>query len=324
MKGNERVEIFSHYNMQVGELKKQIQQNKLEHFYIFSGDEVKAQDIYIQKMSEVSKKPIKRIDTVAEIYSKTKSLFNNSTLYVVRDDKDFMRNEKAWTTLSDALGENILVFLLSDIDKRTKFYKHFADSITVFEHMNIKVLTKYIKKQIALSDTGCRKLAETCECDYSRILLEIDKIKQVQKITEESADSVLKSLLDNGTIHTPPQDAIFDFVDAVVCNNQQSAYELLEECKKIDEPALRLILVLYNTIRKVLQVQSCEYSKTAQIQSVTGLSAWDIKTVESKLNHWNTGDLVYFLRLFRDVEKGIKLGEIEDSVAMDYIMVNIW
>ena len=311
--------------MEVGAVKKQIKNKTLEQFYIFTGEEVEAQRIYINKMAEVTNRTVQRIESVSEIYNKQKSLFSKPKCYVCRDDKEFLKTEKAWDSIESVLGDNMLILLITEVDKRMRFYKRFSDKIVEFKYMSEETLKKYILRQIDLSDYWCNMLIDVCECDYSRILLEISKLKAYMGAMKPSnpigADKAMSDLLQQGAIHIPPQDAIFDFVDAVLMNKPQRAFELLEDCKSIGEPALRLVMVLYTNAKKTLQVQACE---SKDISKSTGLSAWDIKCVQNKVNRWKNGDLVYMMRLFREVEKGIKTGMIDEDDAMDYIMVNIF
>lgn len=66
-------------------------------------------------------------------------------------------------------------------------------------------------------------------------------------------------------------------------------------------------------------VQACP---SKDISKSTGLSSWDIKCTDDKLNYWRNGELVYLLELLRKLEKGIKVGTIDESIAIDYFMVN--
>ena len=54
--------------MDIVKFKKQVQQGKLDHFYVFTGDEIALQNIYLNQLSNV-----KRVDTVLEVWSKLKS-----------------------------------------------------------------------------------------------------------------------------------------------------------------------------------------------------------------------------------------------------------
>lgn len=308
--------MTKHY-MDIGTLKSQIIHNTLEQFYIFTGEESYVQKVYINKISEISQKPMQSIDRVADIVGKKSSLINVPKVYICRDDIEFIKTEKAWNIPKTMLGNNILILVISEVDKRLKFFKQFADSIIQFDLLQENFLYKHISKEIELSENNIYYLIDLCEHNYTRILLEINKIKVYSAATNISLDGAFKKLVEAGTIYSPPQDAIFDFVNAVLTRDSNKAYDMLQHCKNIEEPALRLISVLYINVKKVLQVQSC---KSSNVSVSTGLSAWDIKCVSDKLNYWCDDDLVYMLQMLRQLERGIKIGTIDEDIAIDYFM----
>ena len=167
--------------MDVATLKAKIKSKQLPSYLIFSGDEWKVQQIYIDQIAKVTGREIKRIDDVSSIYSQLKNRsFNLEPVnYIVRDDKELMNSEKLQQQISNGLlGDNMLIHLLTSVDKRTKFYKAYKDSIVDFERLPDSMLNKYILKEIKLSERNIERLIDICEHDYGRILLEIDKIKR--------------------------------------------------------------------------------------------------------------------------------------------------
>lgn len=302
--------------MDVGELKRQIKFKTPNKFYIFTGNESKVQDIYIHRLASDMNMELKYVDSAKEALVKQSSLFNVSTCYVCRDDKELIKAEKHWDDIDNLLGNNILIFILTEVDKRTKFYKHFKDIIVEFNYLSDDLLYKYITKEIELTDTFVDTLITVCEQDYGRALLEIDKIKQYCKGAQVTPNKAFSELLQSGVLHIPPEDAIFKWCDAVL-KNDTNAFNLLGECYKIGEPPLRLLLVLYTNAKKVLLVQACT---SKDVEEVTGLSSWDIKCTRDKIGCWSIGELVDMLRLINKVETALKTGKIDTDFAMDYVM----
>lgn len=317
--------------LEISTIKQQIKTKSPRSFYIFTGPEIKVMDIYINKIADCKKLPVKRIETISDIYGKLRnnSFVDQSFCYVLRDDKELLTTEKLWNDLYkiNIQKNNIIILILTSIDKRNKFYKYFKDVITEFAPLSEAILIRYIKKEINLSEPNCKKLIELCESDYSRILLEIDKVKHFQDSTIDSEDfkeeqnQVFKKLLKQGVIYQPPKDALFEYVDAVLRHHVNRAFDLLEQCYAVGETTIVLLSVLYNNTKQVLQVQSCE---SKEIGKSTGLTGWQIKCAKEKIGHYSTGDLVYMLKLIRYVEKGIKTGQIEESIALPYIMTEIF
>ena len=306
--------------MTVNEVKKQIKTGKLCPFYVFTGAEIEAQRIYINKIAEVTNKPIKRIENIKEAFNRRASILKVSNIFVCRDDLEFWKSATSVETIEELLGDNILILQMTDIDKRSKASKTYADRVITFEYMDADTLYKYTERACSLSDNNAYELIGMCENDYSRILLETNKINTYARAQGVSEDEAFNVLVQEGTITRPPKDAIFDFVNAFLRADIKTAFKLLQDCKEIGEPALRLISVLYTNIKRVLQVQVCE---SKDICKTTGLSAWDVKLARQTLGCWKSEDLVFFLRAFQSIEQGIKLGEIDEESAMDYLMVNV-
>ena len=181
--------------MDVSILKAKIKSNRIPSYLIFTGSEWEVQKIYIQQIAKVTDSDVVRIDSISSIYNKlkNKSFISKSACYIVRDDKDLMENEKLQQQLNSLLGDNILIHLITSVDRRTKFYNAYKDKIIEFEPLKPEILKKYIKKQIDLSDKNCQILIDICESDYGRILLEIDKIKRYS----DNNPTLIRNIYDN-------------------------------------------------------------------------------------------------------------------------------
>lgn len=323
----------------ITDVKQQIQDRSLQDFYVFTGEEIEVQRIYINKIAEVSGKEVCRIESIADVWEDVinPSMFGEQYVYVVRDDKDLMQNEKLQQQISDGiLGNNILILLLTSVDKRTKWYKEHNAEIVDFERLSASVLKKYIQREIKLNNANCERFIAICENDYSRILLEIAKIKQYKDwlvnigydgdadtFNELPAcydDSIFEYLVGDGTIFVPPKDAIFDLVDAILKRDVNRVYDMLYQSYAVGEANMVILSVLYTNAKQVLQVQSCHSSDISQS---TGLTAWQVKCAKDKCGYYGIGELVDILRLIQTIQKGIILGEIDDAISVEYLLVNI-
>ena len=315
--------------MTIVELKEQIRNNELAPFYIFTGEEWKIQEIYLEQISKTTQKTIKRIDSIADVYSSLRngSLLRKSYIYVVRDDKELMTNEKLQAQLSDLLKSDMLIMMLTTLDKRLKFYKTYKDSVVEFELLNPLILRRYIQKEIALSDKNADKLIEVCEGNYGRCLLEINKINTYRDAHalydidrgDCTADIAFTKLLDDGTIVQPPKDAIFDFVDAILDGKVMASYALYQECIDCGEAVMVMLTVLYNNAKAVLQVQSCE---SDDIEKSTGLTSWQISNAKKHCNRFGNKELINIMQLCYECQKRIVTGTMEEEFAMPYILTN--
>ena len=311
------------------DVKAQIKTKNLSSCYIFTGEEIGIMSIYIKKIAEVANGQLVYGDTVSSIVQSTanSSLFSRRKIYVIHNDSDFLKEEKIWDRFisGEALKNDILVLAFYTLDKRSKFYKTYSDTIVEFTRLNKTILSTYLKREVALSDINCEQLIDICGSDYSRMLLEADKIRQYAVAAEIegydiSDNEAFVELVRAGAIYKAPYDAIFDFVEAVLRHQVRRAYELLRNCTAIGEHPLALLSVLYTNAKQVLQVQSCGDGDVAKS---TGLTPWQVKNAKNKAGVYRNGDLVWLMRTIQETESGIKSGKIEEDIAVDYVLTNI-
>ena len=167
--------------MEVQELKKLIKEKKIPNFLIFTGEEYEIQHRYIKQIAKVTDRRTYYAEDIDEIWKElnNSSLFGDSRLYILRDDKELLTNEKIYTRITDILNDNMLILMLTTLDKRLKMLKQYKDSIVEFNALNDAMLKRYIQREIPLlSDRNCEILMEICEHNYGHCLLEIDKIRR--------------------------------------------------------------------------------------------------------------------------------------------------
>lgn len=315
--------------MDLKTLKGQIKTGEFDNFYVWNVEEAATARLYRDMIAQKVGAKIAYADTISDVFSKArqKSLIKSRMLYVIINDKEFLKNEKAWAALGDgrSLKDDIVIFYYTESDKRLKFWKNYKDRVVEFTRLDNRILEKQIQKEMPLSEASCHKLIEICEGNYSRIQLELNKLRSwLDKVDptgdDWSWDKGLDRLIDCGAIYRQPQDAIFDFTSAVLDRDPKKAYNLLEQSHAIGEPNMVLITVLYNNFRALLQVQTCGSS---DVSKSTGLNGFQIKNVKPFIDRYTDEELEDALRILREAETGIKTGRVADDVSMDYCLVNI-
>lgn len=315
--------------MTIMELKEKINKSpKLDGLYIFTGDEPIILNAYINMIIKKSGYKEKHFNSIKTVYNQLKSkslLCENNCVFIIRDDKEFVGwTETDWSKINDNLIKNNIIILVCDnLSKSSKFYKHFQTHITIFDKLNIDILAKYVQKELpGLNIEYAKELVTICENMYSRILLECDKLKHLlQALKLSNFNDCYLYAMDNSFIWIPPEDAIFSFVDACLNRNISDCYYYLEECKRINENELNILSNLYTKFRALLQVQVVGYSKN--ITDITGLQYYQVKQVSNFVNRYSTEELLRALRLIHYCELCIKRGDMEASMTIDYMLVNL-
>lgn len=307
--------------MELIDLAKQLKEKSLDNFYIFTGPEVAIMDVYLDRIAKTSGLIRVRADSVACFVSRLKlrNALSRSVIYVVRDDSDFMKAENDWRKVIEMIGSNKIILLYSSIDKRSKFYKQLKDRIISFDYLTTSQLSKYILKDLDLSKQQSVFLAECCENDYSRILLEIDKIKHYAAAKNLADSEAFEELCEKGGVFQPIGDITFDFVDAVLLRNTPRVLKLSEQLKQIQESPLLTLSTLYTGFRNAFLVASTDHPT----QESTGLTGWQIKTVRDKTGYYDIDEYLQALDLIHQTEKKVKMGLLDPEIAVDTVIVTI-
>ena len=105
--------------MDLATLKAHIKTGNFNSWYVFTGPEVKAMDIYINQMASVRGATVTRLDSVTSLVSKlnSKSFVKNAQILILRDCKEFLSDDKLQARISqiNAKTEHIIVFIYSTL-----------------------------------------------------------------------------------------------------------------------------------------------------------------------------------------------------------------
>lgn len=306
--------------MNIQELQKQIIDKQLNNLYVFLGEEIAIQKIYINKIAEIKNLEIQYIEEYKQIHNslQVNDLFNTKKLYIILDDLDIIKHEEVWQEINP--NENIIIFKYNNLDKRNKFYKQFENNIVEFNKLSDEVLIKYIQKEINLSEENCKKLIDICNSSYNQILLEIDKLKNIEGDGLNYFNDKFIYLEKQGAFHKEISDITFTFIEKVITRDIKQAYELQKQLKQIGESNIKLLSLLYNNFKIILLIQSC---KSNDICKTTGLKSNEVYYNKDKIGYYSIGELVKALRIIQKTEEEIKTGKIDEEISIDYVLTNI-
>ena len=316
--------------MELLDLMKKISQNDIPHFLILFGEEQKILDIYIEHILSTTKG--KRIckDSVSSVMQSVgkKSLDKSIKVYTVTDDTDFLTADKKWDSVKKSLKRDYLILRYHSLDKRSAFIKHNKKDSVEFSHLSKDVLCQYISRDLPdLSEENAIKLIEYCVGDYGRILMEIDKIWQCQShrftnfnLNLDSNDC-FEELDKQGLFHKEIGDITFELTDAILGGYPEKAIQKLDEAKRKGEPAMRIVTILYGGFRNLLAYQGLGNNKKEAMER-TGLTKGEIWGCNKNMGGYNLSELRRNMLLCQKVESGIKMGNIDEDIALEYLVLS--
>lgn len=313
--------------MELVELMNCISNEDIPNLLILFGEEQCILDIYIEHIKKAGK-PVS-IVSVSQVLNKlrTKSLDKAKKVYIINDDLEFMKNEKAGESLKSALKgkQDIVILRYHKIDKRDKFYKENKKIAVEFTFLSENILINYIREKIAnMGDSVCERIIEMCGHSYGRILLELDKIEQYMRCHREyesSPDKAFQVLDSDGAFYKEIGDITFQLTDAVLSGFPDTAIELLDEAKRKGESALMIASILYKGFRNMFAYLALGTNKKGAMER-TGMTKGDLYIVNKNIGGYNLTECQRNMRVCQKVETGIKMGKLDEDIALDYLVFN--
>ena len=306
--------------MQLFDLMSSIKNKTLPRFLVFSGSEYAIMNIYINQIANQYKLNKRLITTVDEVIKKQRviSLIGDNNLYICRYDNNFVKQEKEWLGVNNKLGNNYLILILTNFDKRGKFYKQFESVCVEFLEQDFNTVLSMTKKQVNIAPHNLERLVTGCGNNYSKCLLEIDKIKCLSKVRNITEDQAYVDLVNDGAIYEIQESKLQEFTNAVMTKDI-SCFSKYKALIRNNEPNMIIITWLYNAVRNQLSVQTVGNAN----QETTGLKYFFIKECLDRKGYYTNKELLHFLDIIRYCEQGIKLGWMEDVNSVEYILASV-
>lgn len=290
------------------DLQTQIREGSLLPFYIFTGEEIELQNIYLKQMGNVI-----RVDRVADIYNKitSKLISGKFAVYVVRDDMDFIKSEKTWSSISDRIRNVVLVIQVTTPNKCKKFIKELNDCVVEFNHMTTKQLLNVVNMDCSVSNK--QYFIEACNNDLNTINNYLDIFKRV------GIKELNKKIVDE-YIPTKEDVTVFQLADAVMRKDEQLTFKLLDQLLEDKNNVMGIIYAIYSQLHKCVLVEG--YRGEKNISKVTGINSWICNNI-LRDNRIEPSKLLTALRLVQKYDKGIKTGKYDGVMACYSLIVEI-
>lgn len=317
--------------MELSELMKKIAGNDIPHYLVLYGQEQTVLDMYIKQIVSMTQSQVVYVDTVASVIKQCgkKSLNKSVKCYIVSDDLSYLKAETVWDKIKKDFkkSKDYLILRYHTLDKRDKFSHNNKENLTEFAHLSAEVLQQYIYRDLPdLSEKKALSLIDYCNYDYGRILMEIDKIKQWKDHNTDDegtpkTDSVFKLLDKYGLFHKEIGDITFELTNAVLGGYSEKAIQKLDEAKRKGEPAMMIASILYNGFRNLLAYQGLGKNKQGAMER-TGLTKGELYGCSKNIGGYSLSEVKRNMLFCQQVEAGIKMGTIDESIALDYLVLH--
>lgn len=305
--------------MNIFELKKDMKANNLAGLYIFTGEEIYIRNLYIEQIVDLGF-IWKELPTVAELFKSvgTTKLIQKPTLYVIRDDMDFIKQDSTvWDKLVAWVNNSVnkVILIYNNIDKRNKFFKTFEENTVKFEKLSETVLLKYVQKEADISRENALDLIHRCDSNFNLCLLELNKVIMFSLSNNISIDEAYKKCCADRVVLDLPKESLEKYITAVMNKDFSLAIEISNDFDFTEEPPLKILAFLYNSFEALFAVVAYESGLSLK-KNESGANFWAVKNAEIFGIKWQIKQVRDMMDFIQFLESGIKMGIVSADAAI--------
>ncbi len=219
-----------------------------------------------------------------------------------------------------------IVFVESEVDKRSKLYK------AVKKYGYPAELSHQAPGQLArwaagiLSKNGKKITGRTMEYflskageDMENISSELEKLicytMGREVVTEEDVDAICTTQVTN---------KIFDMITAIAGRQTRKAMDLYEDLLTLKEPPMRILFLIARQFNQILQVKELMAAgmEKGTIASKLKLQPFVAGKIMLQAKTFSKTQILSYVNLCVETEEGVKTGKLQDRLAVELLITN--
>lgn len=218
-----------------------------------------------------------------------------------------------------------MVFVETDVDKRSKMYKAVksAGSVVEFVPQDEKMLMRWAagilgKEGRRITQRDMELLLTKTGTDMGNLRMELEKL-----ITYTIGRDVVTAEDIEEICTTQTTNKIFDMVRAVTEKNQKHALELYYDLLTLKEPPMRILFLLAKQFRQLLQIKRFLEDGTPQTEMAAklGVPSFVVKNLAACAKSYRIWELEQAVQDFVDAEEAVKTGRLGDMLSVELLIV---
>lgn len=192
--------------------------NNIPKFLVFIQKEYMLVKQYLQHISKSLNKDLDFYNSIDEAIYALQTNIMQDKIYIIYNDANILKNDEYIKSIIDS---NKYVFLIyDDLDKNTNLYKNFESNLVIFNKLDKYQILAYIQsklkqEKISISQDKLLQLIDYCNCDFSIVLNELDKIII---LNQENSSLLVDYMLKNEFPDYREQN-IFIFINKLLNKN---------------------------------------------------------------------------------------------------------
>lgn len=214
-------------------------------------------------------------------------------------------------------NEKNLIILCKKISERLK--KIYANNIIIvpkLEDWQIKDFVYSVGNGIPESDLD--KLIDLCDNNIYRLAQELDKMLIFPGSLKQN---LFKEFYKDGVFNDLSDSTIFDFCSSILKKDISKLTYIYSQLDRMDVNPLGFVSILYQNVKDIIKIQ-LGVRPTPESTGIAKNKFYAIKY--NNLNKFNTKQLIQIFELLTDIDKQVKLGQLDVDNIIDYVIVSIF
>ena len=255
----------------------------------------------------------------------TMPFFAERRLILVEDSGFFKNASEALVQYLPSMPDTTcLVFVESEVDKRSKLYKK-VKSLGYAAEMGRQDAAQLGRWAGGiLSKEGKKITGHTMELflsmagdDMENIRMELEKLISYtwgrEVITDEDVEAVCTVRVSN---------RIFEMVSAIVNQQTRRAMELYEDLLTLKEPPMRILFLIARQFNQLLQVKELTEKglERKTIASRLKLQPFVVGKVIPQARQFSRDQILSYVNLCVEAEEAVKTGRLSDRLAVELLI----
>ena len=318
-------------------LNEDLKTGQLNQVYLLYGEEAYLKKQYKEKLRLALVSPDDTMNyayyegkavNVGEIIDLAETLpFFAERRLIMLEDTGFFKS--ATPELADYLKNmpetTAMVFVESEVDKRSKLYKAVQNTGRAVELVRqdettlIRWIAGNVKRENKqISETTIRQFLSKVGTDMENIQKELEKLfcytLDKQEIEVADVEAICVTQITNH---------IFDMVNAVAEGKQRKALDYYYDLLALKEPPMRILFLLSRQFKQLLEVKLMErqgYGRQDIAQKV-GIAPFVVGKYQSQAKAFSTQKLREILEDSVDTEECVKTGRLTDTLAVELFIM---
>lgn len=262
-------------------------------------------------------------------FAETMPFMSERRLLIIQDSGFFKSGRKEESAkLLDYIDKipssTCIIFMESDIDKRTSLYKKVNKNHTALEFKtpSDRETVKLVKKELSsydiqMDDRLIEYLVQVVPVGMESILREIEKLanyKQKGKVTQLDIDTICTKSLDI---------RIFELVKMLGNKNTKKALEIYSNLLEMRESPIGILAMIARQFRMILKVKYMRQQGHANgsIVSRTGFRSFMVTECAKQASNFTFAQLENAIKECLEADEAIKTGMIKPELGVEMILI---